>query len=67
MPKKTRGGKKNRKHGRWLRKPSYKRYLAEHRWARNKARKIKRMMRRHPDWKWSWFPNLSDEVKRYLT
>lgn len=60
-----RGGKKNRKHGRWLRKPSYKRYLAEKRWLKNKARRIARMIRRH-GYKPKSFPNLSDEIKRLL-
>lgn len=60
-------GKKHRKHGRWLRKPSYKRYLAEKRMNKNKARRIRRMLRKNPslDIEKS-FPNLSDEVKRLL-
>ena len=55
-------GKRDRKHGRWLRKPSYKRYLAERRWLKNKARRIKRYIRRH-GYKPESFPNLSVEVK----
>ena len=42
---------KGRKIGRWLRKPSYKRYLAERRWLYNKARKIAKYIRKHPNWK----------------
>jgi hypothetical protein len=41
---------KGRKIGRWLRKPSYKRYLAESRWLKNKARRLARYMRKHPNW-----------------
>lgn len=58
-----RGGKKNRKHGRWSRKPSHKRYVAERRWIKNKARRIKKYMKAHP----SWNPgNLNPEVARLL-
>jgi hypothetical protein len=32
-------GKKNRKYGRGLRKPSHNRYTMERRWEKNKARK----------------------------
>ena len=35
-------GKRHRKHGRWLRSPSMKRYVAEKRWIANKQ---KRMLR----------------------
>ncbi len=55
-------GKRNRKHGRWLRKPSYKRYLAERRWIKNKARRIKRYIRRH-GYNPKSFPNLGEEIK----
>jgi hypothetical protein len=60
-------GKKSRKHGRMKRKPAYKRYLAENRRAKNKARKIARYMNKFPNWK----PvNLSVEmqvlVNRYI-
>ena len=44
-------GKKNRKHGRMKRKPAYKRYLAEDRRAKNKARKLARYMKKFPNWK----------------
>ncbi len=40
-------GKKNRKYGRSSRKPSHKRYNAERRWEKNKAKKqakIKKML-----------------------
>jgi hypothetical protein len=56
-------GKRSKKHGRWLRKPSYKRYLAEKRWLKNKARRIARIIRRHPNSKPQSFLNLSPEVK----
>jgi hypothetical protein len=56
-------GKRNRKWGRWLRKPSYKRYLAEKRWLKNKARRIRRYIRRH-GYQAKSFPNLSEDVKR---
>ena len=60
-------GKKSRKQGRTLRKPAYKRYLAENRRAKNKARRIARYMKKFPSWK----PvNLSVEmqvlVNRYI-
>jgi len=44
-------GKKSRKHGRMKRKPAYKRYLAENRRAKNKARRIVRYMKKFPNWK----------------
>ncbi|GJQ44104.1 MAG: hypothetical protein JETCAE03_36020 [Ignavibacteriaceae bacterium] len=60
-------GKKSRKHGRMKKKPAYKRYLAENRRAKNKARRIARYMKKFPNWK----PvNLSVEmqtlVNRYI-
>ena len=56
-------GKKNRKHGRSKKKPSHKRYLVEKRWVKNKARKIRKYMKAHQNWK----PyNLSEEVQRIL-
>jgi hypothetical protein len=58
-------GKRSRKHGRWLRKPSYKRYLAERRWLKNKARRIARIVRRH-GWNQKSFPNLNVEVRRLV-
>ena len=59
MPKKTvrQGGKKNRKHGRMKKKPAYKRYLAEDRRAKNKARKLARYMKKFPNWE----PTISEE------
>ena len=42
---KAKGGKKNRKHGRWLRSPAMKRYVAEGRLAKNKAKRIARAER----------------------
>ena len=61
-------GKKGRKHGRMKKKPAYKRYLAEDRRTKNKARRIARYMNKFPNWKPN---NLSDKlssyVKRYLT
>jgi len=43
---KPKGGKKNRKHGRWGRSPAMKRYVAENRCERNKARRIAREAKR---------------------
>jgi len=59
MPKKTvrQGGKKHRKHGRMKNKPAYKRYLAEDRRAKNKARKLARYMKKFPNWE----PNISED------
>ena len=57
------GGKKHRKYGRQTKKPAQKRYTHERRWIKNKARKIRAYMRRHPKWK----PyNLNPEVKALL-
>lgn len=53
----------SKKVGRWLRKPSYKRYIAERRWIKNKARKIRRYMKKHPNWKCS---TINPEVKMYI-
>jgi len=44
-------GKKGRKIGRMKNKPAYKRYLAEDRRAKNKARKLAKYMRKFPNWK----------------
>lgn len=64
MPISTRrGGKKNRKHGRMERKPAYKRYLASDRRNKNKARRIKRYMKKFPNWKPN---NLSADVLKYI-
>lgn len=41
----AKGGKKNRKHGKNLRKPSMLRYKAANRYEQNKARKAKRQAR----------------------
>lgn len=43
---KPKGGKKNRKFGRNKRSPAAKRYLAENRCAKNKARRIAREAKR---------------------
>jgi len=42
------GGKGARKIGRNMRKPSCARYRNELRWLKNKARKLKRHLKRHP-------------------
>lgn len=60
-------GKKSRKQGRMKRKPAYKRYLAENRRAKNKARRMARYMKKFPNWQ----PvNISNEmqalVSRYI-
>lgn len=39
-------GKRNRKHGRWLRAPSMRRYVGEQRWIVNKAKRIARHLKR---------------------
>ena len=38
-------GKRNRKFGRWLRAPSMKHYVAEHRYEKNKKRRMERHAR----------------------
>jgi len=43
--KRKKEGKKNRKYGRAGRKPSHKRYNAERRWEKNKARRIAKQKR----------------------
>jgi hypothetical protein len=43
---KAKGGKKNRKHGRWLRSPAMKRYVAENRCEKNKAKRAVRHAKR---------------------
>ena len=40
------GGKKHRKYGRAGRRPSHKRYNAEQRWVKNKARSIAKQARK---------------------
>lgn len=44
------GGAGNRKHGRRKRKPASMRYTAERRWIKNKVRKLKKYIKRHPKW-----------------
>ena len=58
----NRGGKR-RKHGRMLKKPAYKRYLAEDRRTKNKARRIARYMKKFPNWRPT---NLSDKISAYV-
>lgn len=41
-----RKGKKNRKHGRWSRAPSMRRYVAENRYESNKRRRVDKHLRR---------------------
>ena len=55
-----RQGKKNRKIGRNRRKPAKVRYTNEKRWIRNKALRIAREMKDHPNWKPD--KNTGDEV-----
>lgn len=43
---KAKGGKKNRKHGRNKKSPAMKRYVAENRLEKNKARRAARQARR---------------------
>ena len=64
VARKHKQGKKNRKHGRNRKKPCKMRYTAEKRWIKNKAKKIYKHMKKHPNWKSN---NLSDEVKRELS
>lgn len=59
-------GRKNRKHGHCLRKPSNQRYKAERRWIKNKARRIARYIRKNPSWYCNNKGNLSQEVRAYL-
>ena len=40
------GGKKNRKYGRWLKSPSMKRYVAENRYEVNKRKRAVRHAKR---------------------
>jgi hypothetical protein len=56
-------GKKGRKIGRMKNKPAYKRYLAEDRRTKNKARRIARYMKKFPNWKPN---NLSDKLSNYV-
>lgn len=50
MPEKqTKGGKKNRKHGRNSRSPAQARYKGERRSMVNKARRMCRTLRQQPD------------------
>ena len=41
-------GKKNRKFGRGLRKPAHNRYTSEMRWIKNKAKGLKKHLKRCP-------------------
>ena len=43
--KKKKQGKRGRKIGRWSKKPSNQRYLAQRRWEKNKARRAARRAR----------------------
>ena len=54
-------GKKNRKYGRGIRKPSHMRYNSELRWFKNKAKRIWKFMRKNPNWRPN-FPEMDDEV-----
>lgn len=46
-PKKTKtSGRGNRKHGRSMRKPAHKRYVAEKRWISNKKKRIAKEAKR---------------------
>ena len=56
-------GKKGRKIGRTKNKPSYKRYLATDKRNRNAARKLKKYMKKFPNWKPN---NVPDKVLKYL-
>jgi len=58
--KTTKISKSSRKHGRNLKKPSKMRYVSSKRWITNKARRIWKYMKKHPNWKPN---NLSDGVK----
>ena len=59
-----RGGKKNRKHGNQRKRPAQIRYTAERRWIKNKARKITRYMKDHPNWSpWNLKPEVWEIVK----
>lgn len=40
----------SRKVGRSARKPAHQRYVAEQRWLKNKAKRIARFMRKHPNY-----------------
>lgn len=56
-------GKKGRKVGRKIKKPAQKRYTSDRRWLKNKARKIWKYIKTHPNWK----PyNISDETRGYI-
>lgn len=56
-------GKKGRKYGRNLKGPAHMRYTNERRWVKNKAKKILRYKKSHPNWK----PyNISDEVRKLV-
>jgi hypothetical protein len=47
--KARRGGKKNRKFGRAMRRPSHHRYNNEKRWIKNKIRKLVRHCKKFPN------------------
>jgi len=58
------GGKKgNKKHGRQRKKPASMRYTNERRWIKNKAAKVRRYMRKFPNWKPD---SVSGEVRTLL-
>jgi hypothetical protein len=46
-----RAKKGDRKHGRCRRKPANKRYAAERRWEKAKARNVERMRRKFPNYR----------------
>ncbi len=56
---KKRQGKKSRKIGRCIKKPSKQRYTNEERWIKNKARRIVKQMKKFPLYKAF---NLNDDV-----
>jgi ribosomal protein S15P/S13E len=47
--KKAKGGKKNRKIGRYAKHPSSMRYKGEMRWIRNRLRRMERHLRNYPN------------------
>jgi hypothetical protein len=47
--KKAKGGKKNRKIGRYSKHPSSMRYKGEQRWLRNRLRRMARHLRNYPN------------------
>jgi len=56
-------GKKNRKYGRCVKQPTHIRYSNEARWVKNKAKRIVRELKKHPNWK----PyNLNEDVQKAI-